>query len=220
MWQHSSTRPACVPDRRPVPADAGVAPSHFTAFAIMCPMLALHHSLLPRRLRPTEPPRGAPPTPCPPARPAGNMVVKDYCKRKPTGALCRYLPALQRIDNDGGGNDTAGLGGFIPAVQAAGNDPAFIAAQLDIHRTLYWAPTLVMAAQAGLKHPLTLGQMSVLCLPACLPRLPALTRPLCFRLHPPPGPAPPPRPTTTTLRPHHSLGRSRRPRGKRQPMHT
>lgn len=48
------------------------------------------------------------------------MVIKAYCKRKPSGALCRYLGALQAIDNAGGGDSRAGLSGFEAAVQSAG----------------------------------------------------------------------------------------------------
>jgi hypothetical protein len=44
----------------------------------------------------------------------GILVVRRYVQLKPTGnPLAQYLPALQRIDDAGGGGNVVGLNGFI-----------------------------------------------------------------------------------------------------------
>eukprot|EP00887_Chlorella_sp_A99_P005870 scaffold1.g5870.t1 len=89
----------------------------------------------------------------------GLLVVKEYTKRQPKNTLAKYLPALQRIDRNGGGPDTTGLGGFEAAVRSVGSDPVFRAAQDAIVDLLYYRPSLSYGKAQGVRLPITKGQL-------------------------------------------------------------
>lgn len=91
----------------------------------------------------------------------GNILIKHYTTLNPGNSLAKYIPALNAIDvgshNSAGGEgnpSTAGLSGFIPAVQNC-NDPLFKQAQIDMLDKLYWNPAMSLADSIGAKYPLT-----------------------------------------------------------------
>lgn len=71
--------------------------------------------------------------------------------RRPGNLLCKYIPALNRIDSWGGSDSTEGLEGFEEDVRRVGKDPDFIAAQIEIHDRLYWDQMRAAARQQGLR---------------------------------------------------------------------
>lgn len=89
----------------------------------------------------------------------GNMVVKRYCERRPGNILCKYIPALDRIDASGGGDSLVGLSGFVEDVRRAAADVEFINAQIDLHDSLYYNKMRMSAHVNGVRFPLTIAQM-------------------------------------------------------------
>ena len=91
----------------------------------------------------------------------GNVLIKHYTTLNRNNNLARFIPALDAIDklphngNDGDSNNsTAGLDGFIEAVQN-NTDPFFRQAQLDKMDELYWNPAVKLFNSIGAKNPLT-----------------------------------------------------------------
>ncbi|HSP47741.1 MAG TPA: chitosanase, partial [Clostridiaceae bacterium] len=91
----------------------------------------------------------------------GNELIKHYTTLNSNNNLARFIPALDAIDrlphtgNDGDSNNsTAGLDGFIQAVQG-NTDPLFRKAQLDKLDQLYWNPAVKLQSSIGAKNALT-----------------------------------------------------------------
>lgn len=91
----------------------------------------------------------------------GNELIKHYTMLSSNNSLARFIPALDAIDrlphtgNDGdSSNSTAGLDGFIQAVQE-NTDPLFRKAQLDKLDQLYWNPAVKLQSGIGAKDALT-----------------------------------------------------------------
>lgn len=91
----------------------------------------------------------------------GNELINHYTTLNSNNNLARFIPALDAIDrlphtgNDGDSNNsTAGLDGFIQAVQG-NTDPLFRQAQLDKLDQLYWNPAVKLQSSIGAKNPLT-----------------------------------------------------------------
>jgi hypothetical protein len=80
-----------------------------------------------------------------------NRLAGLCCRRRPGNLLCRYIPALDRIDSWGGGDSIAGLDGFIEAVRRSAADPEFVAAQLDLHDVLYFNRMMAAAIANGIR---------------------------------------------------------------------
>ncbi|WP_284043205.1 chitosanase [Actinoplanes sp. M2I2] len=82
-------------------------------------------------------------------------VVTTYAKRKPGNVLQRYLPALRAVN---GSDSHAGLDpGFPAAWRAAAKDPVFQKVQEDARDAYYFAPSMRIARDDGLR---ALGQFA------------------------------------------------------------
>ena len=81
-----------------------------------------------------QPPPPPAPAPAPPPAlspcPARPPLPQAFCKRSPGNVLCKYIPALDKIDAKGGGDSTTGLKGFGKAVESIGDNLDFHKAQV------------------------------------------------------------------------------------------
>ena len=77
------------------------------------------------------------------------LLVQQYVASAPTNnPLAAYLPALKKVD---GTSSTAGLGApFVAAWKAAGKDPRFAQAQVDLADSMYFRPAVDQATSDGL----------------------------------------------------------------------
>jgi len=95
----------------------------------------------------------------------GAELLKEYLRLKPdNNPLAKYLPAFEAIDkaphdSEGRNPDTRGLDGFPEAIKTCATDPLFRQAQHNIADKLYWAPSQKEAANLGVKHAITRGQL-------------------------------------------------------------
>lgn len=97
----------------------------------------------------------------------GNILIHYYTKLNPNNTLAKYIPALDKIDNekhtsDGLNGNTKGLENFIKDVKVC-NDPLFIKAQLYELNQMYWNPALSLANSIGAKNQLTLAFIYDMC---------------------------------------------------------
>ena len=88
-------------------------------------------------------------------RKAGNIKLSTRFqptarpRRVPGNPLAKYLPAIIKIMQAGGGGKTTGLTGFEAAVGKAASDPAFRAVQDDKNDEMYFNPAMAWAKRVG-----------------------------------------------------------------------
>ena len=77
------------------------------------------------------------------------LLVQQYVAAAPTNnPLAAYLPALKKVD---GTSSKSGLGSaFVSAWKAAGKDPRFAQAQVDLADSMYFQPAVEQAKKDGL----------------------------------------------------------------------
>jgi chitosanase len=84
-------------------------------------------------------------------------VVKRYTAAEPGNPLAKYLPELEKLYADGS-DDTSNLQGYAAAwAQAAASDPLFRKTQDQVADDWYYFPAMKIAANNGLKLPLSLA---------------------------------------------------------------
>lgn len=98
---------------------------------------------------------------------SGNILIKYYTVLNPDNTLAKYIPALDRIDNQvrvtgTKSDDTTGLDNLISDVQNC-TDPLFKEAQRHQLNQLFWDPAVQMAENIGAKYPITLAFLYDMC---------------------------------------------------------
>ncbi|KAL4447772.1 hypothetical protein ABPG75_004991 [Micractinium tetrahymenae] len=94
----------------------------------------------------------------------GLAVVRAYVKAKLRGnPLARFLPTLERVQRQGGGDSPLLAGAtqaqFIQAVKSAARDALFRQAQDRVARRLYFDPSQRLAESLGLRLALSKAQL-------------------------------------------------------------
>ncbi len=97
----------------------------------------------------------------------GNQLIHYYTQLNPNNNLAKYIPALDKIDNDkhdsyDKNNDITGLDNFIKDINNC-SDPLFKKAQMYKLDQLYWEPSVQMADDIGAKNLLTLAFIYDMC---------------------------------------------------------
>lgn len=84
------------------------------------------------------------------------MVVKELQKINPNHTVCRFIPALEKIN---GTSSTKGLETLIETINKLGPDTQWRTAVWNILIKLYWKPAMDTANKYGCVFPITKGEL-------------------------------------------------------------